>query len=165
MSDFARSMKRIAELLPAQDRERFLAMATRLKNAPEDDEFLMVIEAMGFMTLLWQEVPNKVREVITSASDTNDIESNAFLASELKAVVVEAINVPTYTDMRELAGKWEEQHGMFKSSIGRLTAKLENISSSEGASNTHGFVWGVAVGISVTLITTSFFPEFSACFR
>ncbi len=149
MSEFVESIDRIVDLLPVERREAFLALAARLQTLPEDDEILMVIEAMGFMSLILRNIPEQIHQIITAASSTGAPDTNAYLISELKQTVTEAINIPAYADMRQLAARWEEQHGLFKTSIHQLTQNLSPSRNSTSASLS--FLSGILIGVGVTL--------------
>ena len=49
------TLESISELLPVERRERFLQLVARFQSVPNDDEFLLILEAIGFMTLLYKD--------------------------------------------------------------------------------------------------------------
>ena len=144
----AETLERVAELLPAESRERFFAMISRLRNVPDDDEYLLILEAIGFMTLVWKEVPREVERILAGAE--SPAESSAFLVAEIKEAVRESLTVPTYRDLRELAAQLEEQIGILRSGAHRRD-ETEMASTERSRSTGWGLVWFVA-GIAMTLI-------------
>lgn len=79
----------VAGLLPLEQRERFLTMAASFQSVPEDDEYLQILEAIGFMTLLWKEVPEEVQKILEGANPVTDTCHS--VAGQVREAVVEAI--------------------------------------------------------------------------
>ena len=112
MNDLS-TFEEIAALLPAERRERFLSMATRFQTVPQDDEYLQILEAIGFMTLLWKEVPGEVKAVL--AGDNPVTETCEGVASQIKDAVVEAI--PSYEDLRQITRQLETHQMALKATL------------------------------------------------
>lgn len=93
------TFERIAELLESPQRERFLAAVARFRNVPEDDEYLQVIEAIGFMTLVWTKVPNQVHSILEGCKPAAI--SVDFFRGQLREILAE--NIPSFDDLRQLA--------------------------------------------------------------
>ena len=160
MSAPLHTLEQVAQLLPEDRRERFYALMATLQNAPEDDEYLLILEAIGFMTLIWQEVPEQVRATIASATRPGShSDSASYLVTELRHAVKEALDVPSYSDMRQLAAKWDEQHGIFKAAANRLTDELVHASAGAPCSvrSRCGTAVAFVLGIGLGVIGTSMF--------
>ena len=97
------TLESIADLLPPDRRERFLRMVATFRTVPEDDEFLQILEAIGFMTLLWKEVPQEIRGVLEGANPiTETCES---VAIKVREAVIESI--PSYEDLKQISQRLE----------------------------------------------------------
>lgn len=92
------TLERVAELLSPTDRARFLLVVARFQNVPHDDEYLQVLEAIGFMTLLWKEVPAEIQTVLEGANPAQD--TAASIAKLVRDAVAEAI--PSQQDLRSV---------------------------------------------------------------
>ncbi len=93
------TLERVAMMLPAEDKERFLILVARFRNVPQDDEYLLVLEAIGFMTLLWSSVPKEILRILEGANPV--AESSASLRSMVREAVSESI--PSHQDLRSIA--------------------------------------------------------------
>ena len=157
------ALNRIAELLPEENRQRFFEMITRLRNVPEDDEYLLILEAIGFMTLIWHEVPNQVQTVLASGAPSDANTNNAFLVSEIRKAVKAELNVPTYTDMRQIAARFEEQHGILKNTTAQLLNRFEKLSPAPtkpiSSTCAHPLLWLIAGVILVLCIQNFVLPN------
>jgi len=97
------TLEAVAEMLPPERKVRFLAMAARFRSVPEDDEYLQMLEAIGFMTLLWKEVPEDIQRIIAGASPASANTEN--IAGILCNTVRDAI--PSYEDLRQIVQRLE----------------------------------------------------------
>ena len=97
------TLEAVAELLPPERKLRFLAMVARFRSVPEDDEYLQILEAIGFMTLVWKEVPDEIRRIVAGASPAAG--NTEGIAGILRATVREAI--PSYEDLRQIVQRLE----------------------------------------------------------
>jgi len=98
------TLERIAELLPQRDREQFFALIAQFKSVPDDDEYLQVLRAIGFMTLLWKEVPNEIKSILEGANPVSDTCHS--VARQVREAVIEAI--PSYEDLISISKRLEE---------------------------------------------------------
>jgi len=130
------TLESIAKLLPQQQREQFFAMIAKFKTVPDDDEYLQVMQAMGFMTLLWKEVPNEVRKVLEGANPVNDTCHS--VAKQVREAVIEAI--PSYEDLMLIAKRFEEHELALKRTLSTLQ-KTGNTGFHAG-----GFLLAILIG-------------------
>ena len=97
-------LERIADLLEASDRDRLLCLATRLKSLPYDDEILLIVESIGFMTLLWKTVPEEIQRILEGANPVPETCAN------LSRIIQDSINqaIPSQQDLRTVAQSLRE---------------------------------------------------------
>lgn len=131
------TLESIAKLLPQQQREQFFAMITRFKSVPDDDEYLQILKAIGFMTLLWKEVPGEVSKILEGANPVNDTCHS--IAKQIREAVVDAI--PSYEDLM-LISKRLEEHEL------ALKRTLSTFQQTKG-SHTGGFLFAVLLGVFI----------------
>ena len=110
------TLERIAKLLPHDERERFFAMIARFRNLPEDDEYLQILEAIGFMTLIWTKVPDQVASILDGANPVQ--ETCQSLAGHVRKAVEDAI--PSHDDLRQTAQALHEHELALKQAIGSV---------------------------------------------
>ena len=92
-------IERIADLLPDEQREKFLVLSTRFKTLPEDDEFLLALELICYSTLIWHQVPERLQSLLEKANPV--AENTHSIAGELKEALVQEI--PSCGDLRDLS--------------------------------------------------------------
>ena len=61
------ALENTAKLLPLEECERFLIIANRLRNVPDDDEYLFILEATGYLTKFMSVIPGELRELVDEA--------------------------------------------------------------------------------------------------
>lgn len=135
------TLERIAKLLPQQQREQFFAMITRFKSVPDDDEYLQILQAIGFMTLLWKEVPNEVSKILEGANPVNDTCHS--IAKQIREAVVDAI--PSYEDLMLISKRLEEHELALK----RTLSTLQQTKGSHTGGLLFATLLGVFVGIGI----------------
>lgn len=131
MSSATDTLEAVAKLLPADRRERFLSMMARFRNVPEDDEYLQVLEAIGFMTLLWKEVPDEVNSILKGASPVP--ENSESLAAKISETIIGAI--PSYEDFRKMTVRLEKHE-----------LALRNLLREQGKKRIQSGSWNEAAG-------------------
>jgi len=142
------TLESIAKLLPQQQREQFLAMTVQFKTVPDDDEYLQILQAIGFMTLLWKEVPNEVRKILEGANPIN--ETCHSIAGQVREAVVEAI--PSYDDL-QLTCKRLEEHEL---ALKRTLSTLRQTKGKDFASS--GFLFAVFLGVLIGITISYYSP-------
>jgi hypothetical protein len=105
----------ISGLLPEAQRERFLAMAASFQSVPEDDEYLQILEAISFMTLLWKEVPGEVQKILEGANPVT--ETCHSVGEKVREAVIEAI--PSYDDLKRISQRLESHELALKNTLSR----------------------------------------------
>lgn len=100
----ADTLHRIAALLPEEEKERFLLLSHKFSNFSEDDELLLLVEAICLNTLLWKEVPEQILSILSGASPIP--ENHERLKSMIDSSVRNA--VPSYDDLKQISSKLEE---------------------------------------------------------
>ena len=117
------TLTRIAESLPAQERERFLLMVARFKNVPEDDEYLQVVEAIGFMTLIWKDMPNQLATLLSQAQEIRhvlDEDQVKELSSGLALTLVEQLQLPSFEDLKRISHEMGQQQQALQAALQRV---------------------------------------------
>ncbi|MGC6458467.1 MAG: hypothetical protein ACON4R_08840 [Akkermansiaceae bacterium] len=96
-------LEAFAKMLPELQRERFLQLAVRFHSVPEDDEFLLILEAIGFYSLILKEVPAELSKLLEGANPIQ--ESQQGLCQLVKQAVSETI--PSYEDLKRMTERLE----------------------------------------------------------
>jgi hypothetical protein len=104
------TLEKIAGLLPHPQREQFLLMVTQFKSVPDDDEYLQILNAIGFMTLIWKEIPNEIRSILEKSNPITD--TCHTVGRQIRDAVVEAI--PSYEDLKQISKRLEEHEVSLK---------------------------------------------------
>ncbi len=104
------TLENIAKLLPQSEREQFLAMIAQFKSVPDDDEYLQILLAIGFMTMLWKEVPNEITKILEGSNPITDTCHS--VAKQVREAVIEAI--PSYDDLTLISKRLEEHEVTLK---------------------------------------------------
>ena len=99
------TMEHIAELLPPDRRERFFELLAKFRNVPEDDEFLMLVEAVGFSTLLLQNVPQEVRSILDEKLGYNALTEAA--SDHIESAIKKSFDVPSFRELRDLLSEMQ----------------------------------------------------------
>jgi hypothetical protein len=86
-------------------------VVARFRNVPQDDEYLQVLEAVGFMTLLWKSVPAEIERVLQGANPMQ--ETHASLTKLVAEAISEAI--PSQQDLRGIAQSLREHETALRS--------------------------------------------------
>jgi len=115
-------LESVAALLQPEKRERFLKMVVQLRNVPDDDEYLQILEAIGFMTLLWKEVPQQIEKTLEKASPVTETVQG--VSSIVRDTVVEAI--PSYDDLKAISQRLEAHELALKNTL-RTSAKSKGV--------------------------------------
>ena len=142
------TLESISELLPVERRERFLQLVARFQSVPNDDEFLLILEAIGFMTLLYKEVPDEIAKILAGANPTN--ETHEGLSKLVKEAVCESI--PSYEDLKRISECFENHELALKQA-------LQSQKKSNPSQNNSGlllitiFIVGGALGYGLSLLT------------
>ena len=104
------TLERVAELLSPPERERFLATVARFRNIPEDDEYLQVLEAIGFMTLIWSKIPTEIHSILEGAKPANL--TSEYLNTQIRSAIQQSI--PSFEDLRQISQSLNQQQVALK---------------------------------------------------
>lgn len=107
------TLEQIAMLLPHPQREQFLAMVTQFKCVPDDDEYLQILNAIGFMTLIWKEIPNEIRSILENSNPVTDTCHS--VGRQVRDAVIEVI--PSYEDLKLICKRLEEHEISLKRTL------------------------------------------------
>lgn len=156
------TLERVAEHLPQEQRERFLALIATFKQVPEDDEYLLTLEAIGFMTLLWQDVPKQITEILAGAQPAK-APTNENLSKCVQQAVKEAITLPSHEDLRRLVEQlWEQETKFIRAMKGVSDRPPQSGSHDGGFLLFGGFLGFVAAIIAIFVIVPklrSYLPD------
>jgi len=134
------TLAQVAELLPQPHREQFLAMIVQFKSVPKDDEYLQILNAIGFMTLLWKEVPSEIKGILEGANPVT--ETCHSIGKQVREAVIEAI--PSYDDLKTIVRGLQEHELALKRSLSAGASK----SNSNGISSALiTFIIGAGCGV------------------
>ncbi len=104
------TLERVAELLSPPERERFLTTVARFRNIPEDDEYLQILEAIGFMTLIWSKIPDEIHSILEGAKPANP--NTEYLNAQIRNTIQE--NIPSFEDLRQISQSLNHQQVALK---------------------------------------------------
>ncbi|WP_411845728.1 hypothetical protein AAFN60_19120 [Roseibacillus persicicus] len=150
MNDLS-TFEEIASLLPDERRERFLSMVARFQTVPEDDEYLQILEAIGFMTLLWKEVPGEIKAVLAGANPIS--ETCESTANHIRDAVIEAI--PSYEDLTQITKRLEAHELALKKTTTINAGRVSTNHSFPAISALIAFLLG---GLALYLAQLHLFP-------
>ena len=126
MADLA-AIDRIADFLPDSERERFLRIVARLKDVPEDDEYLLVLEAIGFISLILKEIPDRVKDVLAASAPADEGGANGsseYLLRRISEEIPKAVQLPNLEDLRLLFHEFATANASLREDIRNLDRRL-----------------------------------------
>jgi len=148
-----KTLESVASMLPESRRERFLHMVARFQSVPEDDEYLQILEAIGFMALLLKEVPAEIAQLLEGASPIQ--ETQLGLCKLVKEAVTESI--PSYDDLKRIADRYENHELAIKQLLhGQSQRKQQDRHS--GFSLTTIFLLGALLGLGLAFLFPAILP-------
>ena len=145
------AIEAIADALPLEQREAYLRVMTRLREVPEDDEYLLILEAIGFSSLILREIPQQVKEVLAAADTVDSNASSEYLLRQIREELREAIQIPSYHDLKKQLDRLSQVRAGLYEDIRALSSKLKELPSkqSDGSTWVFGFVTGVFVTAAI----------------
>ena len=149
MADIS-TLESVAEMLPEPQRQRFLQMAVRFRSVPDDDEFLQILEAIGFISMVLKEVPKELQRILEGASPIQ--ESQRGLCKVIKEAISESI--PSYDDLKRITERLESHEIA-------LAQMLRGESPSKSTSLLPGFIGGfimLLLGILIGIFAPELLP-------
>lgn len=141
------TLGRVAELLSPPEREQFLSCVARFRNIPEDDEYLQVLEAIGFMTLIWSKIPDEIHSILEGAKPANL--TTEYLNVQIRSAIQE--NIPSFEDLRQISQSLNQQ---------QLALKRHMLQPPCGSHPSPGRSWrflflGILVGVLAAVFVLS----------
>lgn len=127
MSKRSASIDAMAKLLPDEHRERFFEIMSRFSNAPDDDEHMQLLEAIGFTAMITQRVPEEIAAVVEKMESGFTDAQFQSLQRRLETLLKNSIDTPSYKDLRTLVGEMKEEQGRFKTTVNALTSDITSI--------------------------------------
>lgn len=79
-------------------------MIAQFKSVPDDDEYLQILNGIGFMTLIWKEIPNEIRSILENSNPVSDTCHS--VGKQVREAVIQAI--PSYEDLKAISKRLEE---------------------------------------------------------
>jgi len=148
-----KTLESIASMLPESRRERYLHMVARFQSVPEDDEYLQILEAIGFMTLLLKEVPAEIAQLLEGASPIQ--ETHLGLCKLVKEAVTESI--PSYEDLKRMADRFEN-HELGLKQLLQSQSQKKRQGQHSGFALTTTFLLGTLSGLGLALLFPAILP-------
>lgn len=118
------SVEAIAKLLPPTESQRFLEVIARFRKVPEDDEHLQILEAIGFLTLIMNRIPDEIAQVIEKAESGLNDEQAAALQRRIETILKNSVDTPSYRDLREMVNQMKEERQQFKQTVNGLSTDI-----------------------------------------
>ena len=119
MADLS-ALHSIAELLPAERRERFFEIANKFATAREDDDHLQMLEAVGFMLVVMKEIPAELAQILQAAQPGIGGAEPERLRTELASVLTESLDTPSYKDLRDTVSAMRDHETRFRNKIDEM---------------------------------------------
>lgn len=161
------TLESLAELVPEEHRERFFAIARKFRTVPEDDDHLQMLEAVGFMMLVMDEVPARIAAILAGAKRQIGEEEGDQLRSEIVAALTESLDTPSYKDLRQTMASIRDNEDRFRRRVDDLHRSLSRTAKAVRGSTLAlsglwtGLVGGGTAAIAVAALIT-FAPELSS---
>jgi len=144
------AMERIADALPDEQREAYLRVVARLREVPEDDEYLLVLEAIGFTSLILREIPQQVRDVLSAADGVGGAGSTEYLLRQIREELERVIQFPSYRDHKSQMEELTQARAGLCEDIRALTRNLESATPERGSGKS--WIFGFVVGVVATVV-------------
>ncbi|NCF90874.1 MAG: hypothetical protein GWQ05_07935 [Verrucomicrobiaceae bacterium] len=127
MSKRSAAIEAMAKLLPDDHRERFFEIMSRFSKAPDDDEHMQLLEAIGFTAMITQRVPEEIAAIVEKMESGFSDAQFQSLQRRLETLLKNTIDTPSYKDLRTLVGEMKEEQGRFKTTVNALTSDITSI--------------------------------------
>ena len=118
------TLESLAGLLPEKHREKFFKIASKFSTVPEDDDHLQMLEAVGYMMLVIDEVPARIAEILKDSQQRLGNEESTQLRTEIVAALTDSLDTPSYKDLREAVASIRDQDIRFRRQIDALYKSL-----------------------------------------
>ena len=118
------ALESVAALLPPERRERFFDIASKFEAVREDDDHLMMLEAIGFMTLTMKEIPSEIAKLLDSSQRKIGHDDTEQLREEIVEVLKESMDTPSYKDLRETIRSIKDQEARLRQQADKMHRSL-----------------------------------------
>lgn len=146
------ALERITALLPEEQREPYLKVLSRLRQVPEDDEYLLILEAIGFTSLILEGVPQQVQALLSASASLGSLPSSSteYLVARIGELLREEISQPNHRDFQEDFVALNRTLGTFHEEVRSLNQHLA--SHSRPRRHWWDFALFLAIGLNVSLL-------------
>lgn len=117
------TLESVAKLLPADRREQFYLTIQKYRTVPQDDDHLIMLDAMGFMALFMSKLPAEIGSLLDQAALLTDEQTNA-LGDQFGEILTSSLDVPNYKDMSELTRAIKDTYQKHHQESGRVLNRL-----------------------------------------
>lgn len=114
----------MATLLPEERRERFFLAVAKFRRAPEDDEFLQILEAVGFLALALHEIPQEIARSLDKLQGGLSEHQREDLRQDVEEVLKASLDTPSYKDLRGLVQEMRTCQQQFRGQVENLGQQL-----------------------------------------
>ncbi len=127
MSKRSASIEAMAKLLSDDHRERFFEIMARFSKAPDDDEHMLLLEAIGFTSMITQRVPCEIAAIVEKMESGFTDAQFQSLQHRVETLLKNSIDTPSYKDLRTLVGEMKEHQERFKTTASSLSNDIAGI--------------------------------------
>ncbi len=117
------NLESVAKLLPPDQRERFYLTIQKFRTVPQDDDHLVMLDAMGFIALFMKELPAEFGKLIDQAGQRLTEDQSNALGDQIREILTSSLDVPNYKDMSEMTKAYQKGHQQ----SGRLLDRLDSL--------------------------------------
>jgi hypothetical protein len=148
-----RALESIAELLPDDKRERFLANVVKFRNVPENDGQLQLLEAAGFIMLVMREIPRELDALLGRMRHGLSDEQRLAIRGDMEEILEGSIDAPSFEALRQLAADMRSSQSSFETAAATLTKKLRRTRHDYARHLAIGLAGGIVAGVFVAAAT------------
>ncbi len=151
------SVEAIAKLLPPEQSKRFLEVIARFREVPDDDEHLQILEAIGFLTLIMNRIPDEIAQVIEKAESGLNDEQAAALQRRIETILKDSVDTPSYKDLREMVRQMKEERQQFKQTVNALSTDIAAVPALpyRGTFTCRALAWACCLSLIAGAVITS----------
>lgn len=145
------NLEGVAQLLPPERRERFHLVIQKYKSVPEDDDHLVMLEAMGFIALFMKELPAEISQLLDQAGKQLTEDQVESLGTQFGEILTSSLDTPSYKDLRGLVQTMRETYEKSRLENGKL---LSGLGRMEGSVSKYNRLFpSIGVGFSSAFVT------------
>ncbi len=125
MADIS-NLETIAKLLPADQREQFYLTIQKYRKVPQDDDHLVMLDAMGFIALFMSKLPTEISRLLEQAEGLTDQQAKA-LGDQFSAILTSSLDVPNCRDMSDMTRAIKETYQKQQVESGKVRNNLREL--------------------------------------